>query len=508
MRLSRGEWLLLGLLAAWSLIPLAVAVAHLIRHGDVLSGTDGIGVIDHFGYLSWIRDAGEHGLIANRFDLADSDGVYLQPMWLVSGLAVRAGLPIQAGLLLWKPVCVLVLFGGVLAYARRTLEGRWEQLAAAAVALLYVPPAMALMGRTGIGDEFDDGVVNLFAFQVAPTTYLWGYVQTAIAVGLMPVFLLALERLLKDGGRRPLAVAAGTGLLVSWVHPWQGMVLLGIAFAIWLWCGPRRTAARLAVPVLATLAPLVYFAVLAQIDPIWGEGSENAATPHYWFLLLVAMAPLAAFAVAGAVRGRPLGELDLRDRLLLLWPVVTLLVYAFLDRTFYFNVLSGLTIPLAVLAVRGARGLPAWAAVAAVVLATAPGLANVAYEFRQGTGADGSPRYVVHGDADALEFVRDAPGDGGVLTRLYLGQAVPAFTGRNTYVGHPVWTPHIGERVDATERLFAGRLPRDEARAFVRSTGARFVIQDCAAGRDLGPVLGPLVQRRHRFGCATVYEVE
>src|SRR3712207_8418806 len=43
-----------------------------------------------------------------------SDGgeaVYVQPMWQISGLLWALGLPIQAAFLIWKPVCVAVLFG-------------------------------------------------------------------------------------------------------------------------------------------------------------------------------------------------------------------------------------------------------------------------------------------------------------------------------------------------------------------------------------------------------------
>ena len=509
-----GEALLLLLFAGWSLVPLAMAVAHLIQHGGVLGGSDGIGVVDHFQYLAWIREAGENGLISNRYDLVDESGVYLQPMWLGSGLLWAAGLPIQAGLLIWKPVCVALLFAGSAAYVRRMLEGRGARLAALALALFYVPPVAVLLGRTGIGSEESDSLAYLFAFQLTPATYLWGYVQTAVAVGLMPVFLLALERLLDPERRRPgrsggfyAAVVAGSGLIVSWVHPWQGIVLLAIGLGIAVWSGPRRTIRPLALPLAATLAPLVYFAVLARIDAAWGEGSEGTGLPHEWGRLALAIAPLALVAIAGAFALRPLSRLDLQQRMLLVWPVATLLVYGLLDRTFFFNALSGLTIPLAVLAVLGARRLPRWAAVAAVVAVTLPGLVNFAYELREGTGAGNSPRYLEEGEAEALEFLDDSPRAGGVLTRLYLGQAVPGLSGRHTYVGHPSWTPRLDERVDVTERLFAGDLAPAEARSLVRRTGVAFVVQDCVERRDLTAALGPLVRRRHRFGCATVYEL-
>lgn len=508
--LTRGEWLVFGLLAAWSLIPLAAGVAHLIQHGDVLSGTDGIGVLDQYGYLAWVREAGEQGLISNLYDLEDTDAVYLQPMWLISGGLWALGVPIQAAFLIWKPVCLVVLFGGALAWVRRFVEGEGARVAALALALFFLPPLAVLMGRTAVGSGIDDGIVYLFGFEVSPATFLWGYVQTSMAVGLMPVFLLGVERGLRDGaGRRGVIVAAIAGLIVSWVHPWQGMVLLAIAFGVWVWCGPRRTTARLALPVIATVVPLGYFVVLAQIDVAWGEGSENEVILREWPLLLLALAPLLVLALAGAVRGRSLRELDIGERMLLLWPVATLVIYGLLDRTFFYNVLSGITFPLAVLAVRGARGAPRWVAAAAVVLVTLPGLMNVVYEFREGTGAgEGSPRYLTAGEADALEFLDDSPREGGVLARLYLGQAVPSHSGRRTYVGHPVWTPHFEQRVSAAERLLGGELPPARAQAFVRSTGAAFVVQDCMAGRDIARQLGPLVRRAHRFGCATVYEIE
>ena len=497
-RLSPGEALLLALLAAWSLIPLGSSVGQLIADGDVLGGTDGLGVVDHFQYLAWIREAGEHALVSNRYDLVSDDPVYLQPMWLVSGLLWAAGMPIQAGLLIWKPVCVVVLFAGCAAYVRRMVEGRGARQAALALALFYLPPTTALLGRTALGDDTADFLGNLFAVELSPATYLWGYVQTAVAVGLMPLFLLALER-------RRTWLAAASGLLVAWVHPWQGMVLLGIVAGAALWDRRRETLARLALPAAATLAPLVYFLVLARIDEAWGEGSELGGVSHQWGWMLLALAPLAAFAVAGVLeRGR---ELDLQERMLILWPLVTLAVYAALDRTFFYNALSGITIPLAVLAVRGGRRMPAALAVAAVAIATVPGLTHIAWSLREGVGAEGSPRYLEPGEADALEFVDDSPRPGGVLTRLYLGQAVPGLSGRRTYVGHPSWTPHFGSRVDETELLFSGAMPPARARALVARTGVAFVIQDCVERRDLGATLGPLVRRTHRFGCATVYEV-
>jgi hypothetical protein len=515
--LTRGELLLLVALAGWSLVPLAVAVQHLATEGGVWTGVDGLGVTDHFQYLSWVREASEHVLISNRFDTSDDPAVYAQPMWALSGLVAAITGSVQLGYLLWEPVCVAVLFGGVWAYVRRTVDGRGRRLAALALALFYLSPAAVLVGWGKLGDGDTRFVSDLFAVELSPSYSLWGYFQTAVAVGLMPVFLLAVERVLDPAkrarGRGPRlysGVAAAAGLTASWVHPWQGIVLLGILAALLAWGPERRRFAALALPSSATLAPIVYFFVLSRTDTAWKAGRLDGQLPHHWGWLLAALAPLAVFAIAGALARRPFRELGLQERALIVWPLVTLLIYAVFTRSFYYHLVSGLTIPLAVLAVRSfdARAPVArLAAVAAVAACTLPGHAYLLDTFRDDVNGGGLPRYLRDGESAALDYLDDSPREGPVLARVYLGTAVPAFAGRRTYVGHPSWTPDFYARDRETDRMFRGRMGPAEARALTRRSGAAFVVTDCNEQRDLRPLLGPLVVRERRFGCATVYEL-
>jgi hypothetical protein len=71
-------------------------------------------------------------------------------------------------------------------------------------------------------------------------------------------------------------------------------------------------------------------------------------------------------------------------------------------------------------------------------------------------------------------------------------------------VGHGSWTPAFGERAVLAERLMRGDVSAGKARAFVRATGARFVLADCGADRRVESLLAPLVAHIHRFGCAHV----
>ena len=88
-----------------------------------------------------------------------------------------------------------------------------------------------------------------------------------------------------------------------------------------------------------------------------------------------------------------------------------------------------------------------------------------------------------------------------------LGQAVPAFAGRRTWLGHRYWTPDSGSREAAARSLFAGELSPRDAQALAASSGVTFLLSDCGSRTDLEPALRPLLANVRRFGCATVYEL-
>jgi hypothetical protein len=90
-----------------------------------------------------------------------------------------------------------------------------------------------------------------------------------------------------------------------------------------------------------------------------------------------------------------------------------------------------------------------------------------------------------------------------VLATVYLGQLVPSRTGRETWLGHPSWTPDYAARGAAATELLSGRLPPARAEALVRRSGARFVLARCGERANLAGA----AKRVRRFGCATVYEL-
>ncbi len=513
----------------WAFGPLVATLAWVSSHGGVFTGVNGQDLFDQFQYLAWIRDSGEHLLASNLWVIGHTPHDYVQPMYLVSGLLWWLGASVQVAYLVWKPVAVLILFFGVAAYARHLLGDRRGAVAAAlVVALFYESPVYAVAiwtGRLSSAHRLD---MVLASDDANPSVTLWGFDHTAIAIGLAPVFLLAAEKLLagfpaqgRRSARRWTAVAGVSGLMCSWLYPWLGVTLLGIVAALFLFRAPRRRYLALAVPVAATVLPLIYGVVLSRSDSSWRafQAVSTATGTAPWWALVASFGPLVTLAALGLRRPR-----NDRDWLLTLWPVVCAAVY-FLVPEFPPHALAGVTIPLAILAVRGWDRVAAWTrarspvirlvavgvTVAGALAFTVPAAVQHARGVREqlmptiSGGISQAQLHLTPDQARAFAYLDRASRPGGVLAPWLLSMSIPAFTGRQTYAGHLQWQPPRNFRAD--NAFFAplhdpGGVLR---RAILKESKATFVIADCGAPPELAQAIAPVTQPVGRFGCLTVY---
>ena len=503
-------------MALWALAPVAYVALRAAAHGGTFSGAWGLYPGDQALYLGFIRDAGEHVLISNRFDLAPTSHVYLQPMFLLSGLLWRAGVGIQLAYLVWLPAAVATLFAGFRAYVRRMVEpDGWARRLTLLVALFYFSPALALLGWSGL---FGHERIQIFTYEVFNAGQLWGYLPAVIAIGLFALVLVGVERLLEPERRTPgrgaawyAAWTAAGGAVIAWVHPWQGVILVVALALLALWGRLDRRLLPLAAPLAGTALPLAYYYVLGRTDPAFELAQRQAQYPRLPLVALAVLAPIAAIALAG-LRGPAVG---VGERLLRIWPVAAVAVYLTVS-TSPFHALQGVTLPLAILAARGVSRLGASGRLrgravalvggAGIALCTVPGVVHSFYLLHKYLGGVRGP-YVLRADESrALAYLDRSGASGGVLARNDMSAAVPALTGRAVWVAHPSWTPHQVERSRAADDLLSGRMPPDQARSLVTASGAAFVLSDCGAHADLSAVLGPGTRVR-RFGCAVIYEL-
>ncbi len=512
----------LGCLIVLTALAMAPLIA-LASKGRDLSGADGLFATDQMQYLWWIRDAGNHILIGNPWDLAPGERRFLHPGFLFSGLVDRyLGLSVGLSYLLWKPVAIGVTFVGSLLYVRRLVTGNGARHAALTLALFTVMPVVALVAWTGWGGKPRTYTFGFITGEIWSAHYLWGYLFTAIAVFMIPLVLLALERW-RENRRRAILIWSAVGvLLITWLQPWQGAEIAAIVFAVELLRALPRLGGRrpswLMLVVVGTAAalPAIYYFWLSHADPGWklaGEVNRAGAQALWawpWWAVVATLIPLALPALFAYRLKAP----SWQDVALRVWPLAILAVYLAPTGTFPYHSWQGLMLPLAILAVIGVQSLPIrtprWAVISVVGLLTIPGTAHKIEVFYNSVHSAADPYWVFPGEVEALNALENDPRPGGVLAPSYSSLLVPARTGRETYVGPFSWTPNWSQRAITANDLFEGRLRGPEARAFVIASRARWLLADCrlkdvsALDRSLAPLLA---RPPARFGCATLYEL-
>jgi hypothetical protein len=510
--LDRVELAALVALAGLSLAVLAA----LLAKGRAITGADGVLASDQLQYFTWIREASEHGLIGNRYDFEPDDHTFLHPGFLLSGLVhAVTGLSVPLSYLLWKPVTVVVAFVGALLYVRRLLPPGGRRHAALLLVLFAVMPASAFVAWSDWGGNPRQYTFDFISGEMWTGQYLWGYLMTGIAVFLMPLVLLGVERWRTKRRTSTLAVSAAGALLVCWLQPWQGATLALIVLAVeglrWWRSGERPALGMLAVPAAVAL-PAAYYFALSVFDPAWELASESNAAGSQatwnwpWWAIALTIAPL---AIPAALAYRTPAR-DWQSVAVRIWPFAALVVYLQPTGTFPYHSFQGLAIPLSILAVQGVvsvwpRPRPALV-LAALALMIVPGTVHKAEVAVNSVRAAGDPYFVFADEQRALDALEDDARPGGVLAPAYGGHMLPYKTGREVYVGALSWTPDWEGRVTDTRALFETGLPPERARQLVRRSGARFVFVDCRPGlRDLTADLRPLLEDVRGYGCATVY---
>ncbi len=431
---------------------------------------------------------------------------YFQPAVTISGALSALGLAPTVSLLLWKPVAVLGAFGAVRAYAYGSVTGRWQRLAVIVLALFF-GSFTVIYGSFGVlGDLF-------------PGFLSWGYTFGLLALAAMAYALVCYDR--ANRAARTSWVPGLIGAAASLLHPWHGELLILtviVAEALLLAFGAKLTRQRLILfgqTMLLTGLPLVYYLLLGRLDLSWKLARE--ASKHSFALssIVLALLPLLIPAALSYFR-KPDGFLAAATRSWLLAALIVFLLSASGLSATPLHAFQGITIPLGVLAVQGVarfdwhrvrhRRALAWTAIA---LVTIPATAYELYNARRlASPTAGNANFITRDERAALDYLADDRDPGGVLTRAYLGAAVPGKTGRRTLVGDCLWSePYCKQRGQVTEALFGGRLSRAVARRFVHATGARFVLADCHTKISMTRLLAPLVVSVHRFGCASVLEL-
>jgi hypothetical protein len=209
--------------------------------------------------------------------------------------------------MLFKPVAIAALFAGALLYTRRFFPRRDDRRLALVLALFACSPVAALVGWANLGSEFRQFQFDLITGELWTGSYLWGYLFTGISVGDHAARALGVRgaRGVRRQASGAVVLAALAGLFAGWLQPWQGATFAGILLVgeavLWWFVRSRPPVFRLAIVLVATAAPLVYYALLSRLDDAWKlAGTANAASAFGGRAWLAVVFGVAIFAIPAA----------------------------------------------------------------------------------------------------------------------------------------------------------------------------------------------------------------
>jgi hypothetical protein len=510
-----------ALVGVWAFAPFVLVAVDAAIHHRVFLGVSGYYPNDGLQYLAWVRDA-QNGLVRNLYGSAKDHAFFIHPMWTPSGFAeasVHVG-P-AAVMAFWKAVSTVVLVAGCVRLVTRHIGADRPGVRCTALILALfggLTPLAALLAPLDVrGESWGD--FTRAAFELTPAVTLWDYAPLAIALGLIPFMIERVERLLNgERDRRLTVTTALMGMLVAWLHPWQGETLIAICVGLagWRWARQRPErwfpSGSLVCVIAATAAPILYYLSLSLIDAGWAAAERNnvAVCLIPWPVFVCGVLPLAAI-VPLAGRGL-LG--DGASLALVLWPAAQILSVA-VSHSGQYRAIDGLVMPIAVLAVKAWSGSGSgmgmsrrrrMAAGLVLLSMLAPCAVFAVDAFRKlHTPAFTQYAELAPSDVRATRLAARFAGGEAILAPIELGTAIPVLTDAPSWLGHLVWTPDVARRRGRTMMLFRGGLAPSEARALLESARSRALVEPCGWPGQLGRLLGPLGFREIRVGCATVY---
>jgi len=463
-------------------------------------------------HLSWAKQASQGHFFFYDLFTTESLSNHERPLfnnlfiWLVGVLSFGDRIPLALvfhGLRLLFTALTMWWFYG---FTTRLIDDRRVRLLAVFFAAFAMGPGWLRVGFPGLfkdlrlADQPDQPNMAMmpeaFTFSSA---YIFPLFMASIAM-LMLTYLMVL-RAQETGNIRYALAAGGAAMVLGNFHTYDA-IPLGVTLLLWAGYSVWQQRGSEAKTKMAWLAPLIAIAgtlppVLYQIY-VFKNSTEfqlkalTPTPPPDILEMLLSYAPLVFFVIPGflAARRHP------GARLMLLWLVVSLtVIYAPLS--FGRKMIEGAHLPLCFLAAAGIVKMfsTAWlrrsviGVVALVSLASCFFFANWSItnamdNNQKRLGALMPPLYLTNGDAGALRFLEQQKDDkpGAILCMSLLGNYVPRFTGKFTFVGH--WAETLNFWNDETKSgkiadvqdFYGGRMPPAVARKWLSDNQIRYII--------------------------------
>lgn len=294
---------------------------------------------------------------------------------------------------------------------------------------------------------------------------------------------------------RPALAAGGCGLALGFIHA-VNLVIICAALAVFslaslAFLKQRQPLRSTIVFGAVSVWPIVYYGVLMLTQsellphlPVRSPAPAAYAAGFAPYILL------SAIRVGALVRSRTLPREDL---FLICWAITNaLLLYSYPLLSQEGRAVLGLQIPLVLLSVRSlfahvfpslglipetrmpTRRLPAAAVVAALLVFTIPTTFCNIFERVSRLAEHPESFSLTQSEYEALLFLRDAPGDGVVLSGDWVGNYVPRIARKYSWLGQYDLPSH-DKRLEAARTFFAKATTPSSRREILKANNIAFV---------------------------------
>ncbi|MDD5039548.1 MAG: hypothetical protein PHY34_00170 [Patescibacteria group bacterium] len=473
--ISKREWIFIAVIACATIV--ITAAPYLYGYftrptGMVYTGLHHLTPGDTNVFLSMIEQVKQgHAVFLNLYTGEAQSRIFINPLWLSVGLFAKAfdmpnllALHIARSILIAVFIFVVYLF---IAYVIR--HQRWR-----------VWVLILIVFSSGLGVFFNPFLFDPNNIEEHPTdiwvpesiTFLTLYHTPHIIASLTLIVLVFLLMLLAfDTNRVSYSVAAGiANLFLTWFHPFNApTIALTLAIFICVQCIRSRTVLwqylkHGVVLALFTVPPVLYLYLISRADwVIRNWSAQNILnSPSIW-MYLIGFGLLLPLAAVGAwkLRGKPTS----RHIFVLSWIAATMALVYF-PVAFQRRMIEGFHIPLSILAFIGVasvvsvisrkRGSDSMAPVIVlIVLFVFLPLTNaqiVGQDIHLYQTKKALPYYLTEQEVEAMHWLRDHVGEREVIfSSYYMGNFIPAYSGRVVWVGHGPQTINLQEKFTASE---------------------------------------------------------
>ncbi|MFA5134963.1 MAG: hypothetical protein WC505_04235 [Patescibacteria group bacterium] len=531
---TKGEW--------WFLVAIAIGVIAVTGlpyvygcmtapAGTVYTGLHHLTPGDTNVFLSMIEQTkqGENVFI-NLYTSEPQERLFVNPLWLSVGWIGRLlgasgllALHIARSLLIAGFIFVAYLF--IAYFIEKRSYRRWALL--------------LLVFSSGLGVFFNPFLFDTSNIYEHPTdiwvaesiTFLTLYHSPHLVASLMLIILVFLLMLFafSTGKFRYSAGAGAACLLLVWFHPFNGptvFAVLGIyifAYSIVkrkiVWSFVRHYV----VLGLFAALPVAYLYWLYRADwVIRSWSSQNILpSPSVW-MYLIGFGAVLLFAIVGA--WRVLKKQGSKQLFIVCWAATSaVLLYVPVD--FQRRLSEGLHVPLALLAFLGisyavGRLRETYGADTArvyilmmllIVFLPLTNIQILGQDLYMYSTKKTLPYYLYEGEVEAMHWLRDNAAEREItFSSYYMGNFIPAYSGRIVWIGHGPQTIDLPRKKIASDWFWEADAEISEKRQFLYDEGISFVFYG-RKEEEIGtfdPDTKPFLEQVFRNEDVSIYRVQ